>query len=141
MKTMNCLVLLLSVATAAHADVVLLKNAKNPTASLGKSELKLIYIGRQHAWAGGLEVELFLNAPGSPELAWLADQVAGTGEDILLSKIKQEVFKGSMKKPASVASASDCIAALKKSPGGLCAVDAAAATSLPPEVTVLHYAP
>ena len=137
---LGSLAVLFGSMAAARADFVLLKNAKNNTPEVGRDELKAIYTGRQKTWKNGMEIELILNATGSPELKWLAEKVIGANEEVLVSKIKQEVFKGEMKKPEMANSADECIAAVKKAGGGLCVVDAAAAKSLPTEVQVLRYA-
>ena len=129
--------LLLGGAGAAHADFVLLKNSKNDTAQAEREDLKDYYTGKKKSWKNGVAVEVVLNAPGSAELKWLAQLIIGASDDILLSKIKQEGFKGEMKKPANVSSADECIAAVKKADGALCVVDAGAAKALPDGVAVL----
>jgi ABC-type phosphate transport system substrate-binding protein len=124
---------------AAWAGFVFLKNTKNDTAQGNREELKDLYTGRKKGWKNGTEAAIVLNAPGTPELSWIADQLIGASEDILLAKIKQEVFKGEMKKPATAASAQECIAAVQKIPGAVCVVDAGAAKGLPDGVAVLPY--
>jgi ABC-type phosphate transport system substrate-binding protein len=119
---------------------VFLKSAQNDTAQASKDDLKDIFTGRQAAWKNGQKAEIGLGAAGSPELKWVAQELIGASEDILMAKIKQEVFKGEMKKPATVSSAQECIALVKKSPGGICVVDADSAKSLPDGVAILHTA-
>ena len=137
LKGLMVSLVLLGGARAAHADFVLLKNAKNDTAQADREELKDYYTGKKKAWKNGVAVEVLLNAAGSAELKWLADLIVGASDDILLSKIKQEVFKGDMKKPATVSSADECIAAVKKTDGAVCVVDAGAAKALPAGVAIL----
>lgn len=129
----------LAVATRAHAEFVFLKSAKNSTAQVSKGEVKAFYTGKARTWKSGQEVEIVLNAAGTPEIKWLAEQVVGADEQILIAKIKQEVFRGDMKRPEVVSTPEACIAALKKTEGGLCVVDAGAAKSLPPEIAILNY--
>ena len=125
--------------SASAGDFVFLKNTQNDTAQASKEDLKEIYTGKKGSWKNGQKIELGLGASGSPELKWVSQELIGASEDILLSKIKQEVFKGDMKKPTTVGSAQECIALVKKSPGGLCVVDADSAKSLPDGVAVLKY--
>ena len=126
-------------ARASAGDFVFLKNAQNDTASASKADLKDLFTGKTGSWKNGTKAEIGLGAGGSPELQWVAQELIGASEDILGAKIKQEVFKGEMKKPVTVGSAADCIALVKKSAGGVCAVDATAAKALPDGVTVLKY--
>jgi len=134
------LVLVLFAGGRAKAgDFVFVRNAGNGTTEAGKEEMKDVFTGKKTSWKGGAKVELGLGAGGSPELKWLAQELIGASEDILLAKIKQEVFKGDMKKPTTVGSAAECIAFVKKSAGGVCVVDADSAKSLPDGVAVLKY--
>jgi hypothetical protein len=126
-------------AGLARADFVFLKNAKNDVAGATRADLKNFYRGRDTTWRNGIRVTLLLNARGTPELKWLARNVLGTTESDLIAKINQEVFKGDMKRPSVVTSADECIAAVKKAPGGLCVVDSSATQALPPDVAVLRY--
>jgi hypothetical protein len=132
-------VALLFTGPMARADFVFLKNAKNDIAEASRDVLKAAYTGKTKTWKNGIEIEILLNATGSPELAWLSDKLVNAGPDVLVSKIKQEVFKGTMKKPEVVASAAECIAAVGKIAGGVCVVDAEAAKTLPATVQILRF--
>jgi ABC-type phosphate transport system substrate-binding protein len=132
--------LVLGGGRASAGDFVFLRNAANDTAQANKEEMRDVFTGKKTSWKGGQKIEIGLNANGSPELKWVAQELIGASEDILLAKIKQEVFKGDMKKPTAVASAAECIALVKKSPGGICVVDADSAKSLPDGVAVIKYA-
>ena len=118
---------------------VFIKSAQNDTAQASKEELKEIFTGKRGSWKNGQKIEIGISPNGSAELKWVAQELIGASEDILLAKIKQEVFKGDMKKPTSVASAADCFALVKKSAGGICVVDDASAKSLPDGAAVLKY--
>jgi len=124
-------------AGSAAGGFVFVRNAKNDTAQIGKEELKDCYTGKKKSWKNGTPVEIALNAGGSAELKWVASELIGASDDILLAKIKQEVFKGEMKKPTAVASSQDCLAEVKKAAGAVCAVDADTAKSLPDGVAIL----
>jgi ABC-type phosphate transport system substrate-binding protein len=126
-------------ASAGDFVFVFLKNAQNDTAQANKDDLKEIFTGKRTSWKSGQKVEIGLAPSGSPELKWVAQELLGASEDILLAKIKQEVFKGDMKKPSTVASSQECIALVKKATGGICVVDAETAKNLPEGVAVLKY--
>jgi hypothetical protein len=134
------LVLLLAAAGARAGDFMFIKSAQNDTAQVSKEDLRDIFTGKRGSWKNGQRVELGVAPSGSPELKWLAQELIGASAEILLARIKQEVFKGDMRKPAMVASAQDCFALVKRSPGGLCVVDGASAKSLPEGTAVLRYA-
>ena len=132
--------LLFAAAGAQAGDFVFIKSAQNDTAQASKEELKEIFTGKKGSWKNGHKIEVGIAPNGSAELKWVAQELIGASEDILLAKIKQEVFKGDMKKPTPVASAADCFALVKHNPGGICVVDDASAKSLPEGTAVLKYA-
>jgi hypothetical protein len=130
--------LLLCAASAAVADeMVVIKNAKVGNAKLSKAELREVFTGKTKLWANGKVVQVALGGEGSPDLGWLAGSIFGVGESALITKIKQEVFKGEMKKPLSCAGDDECIAQVKGNEGGVAIVSAAAAGKLPAGVVVL----
>ncbi|HET6149995.1 MAG TPA: hypothetical protein VFH68_20815 [Polyangia bacterium] len=131
--------LLFAAGNARAGDFVFIKSAQNDTAQASKEELKEVFTGKKVSWKNGQKIEIGIGPNGSAELKWLAQELIGASEDILLAKIKQEVFKGDMKKPSPVASAADCFALVKKSAGGICLVDDASAKSLPDGAAVLKY--
>jgi hypothetical protein len=131
--------LFLGGSQAFAGDFVFVKSAQNDVAEANKEELKEFFTGKKATWKNGQKIELGLSANGTPELKWIAQELLGTGEEILMAKIKQEVFKGDMKKPTAVASAQECLALVKRVSGGLCVVDADSAKSLPEGTAVLRY--
>jgi hypothetical protein len=130
---------LLIASSARAGEFVFIKSAQNDTASASKDDLKEIFTGKKGSWKNGQKIEVGLQAGGSAEIKWLAQELIGASEDILLAKIKQEVFKGDMKKPTPIGSAADCFALVKKSAGGICVVDGDSAKSLPDGAAVLKY--
>jgi ABC-type phosphate transport system substrate-binding protein len=133
------IVILFAGGSAKAGDFVFVRNAANGSTEASKEEMRDVFTGKKTSWKGGTKVEVGLGPSGSAEVKWLAQELIGASEDILLAKIKQEVFKGDMKKPTTVASAAECIAFVKKSAGGVCVVDADSAKSLPDGVAVLKY--
>lgn len=134
------LALALAGGSARAGDFVFIKSAQNDTAQASKEDLKEVFTGKKTTWKNGQKVEVGMAPGGSAELKWLAQELIGASEDILLAKVKQEVFKGDMKKPTPVASAAECFALVKRSAGAVCVVDDASAKSLPDGAAVLKYA-
>ena len=66
---------------------------------MSKSELKDMAIGRRKTWSSGAPVQLVLQAVGTPEMKWFAIFAAGISDDTLANKMKQEVFKGELRRP------------------------------------------
>lgn len=134
------LVLVLFADGSAFAgDFVFVRNAANGTTDASKEEMRDIFTGKKTTWKTGQKIEIGLGPSGSAEVKWLAQELIGASEDILLAKIKQEVFKGEMKKPTTVTSAAECIAFATKATGGVCVVNADSAKSLPSGVAVLKF--
>jgi len=133
-------VFLLSVVggSAFADDFAIVRNAANPSAQLAASDVKDIYTGKKKEWPNGVPVQLVLTGESSPELGWLASSFFGANARSLLSKIKQEVFKGEMQKPISVENEAETIEKLKNAKGGIGIVSAAAAKSLPSSVTTIQ---
>lgn len=132
--------LLFAQGRARAGDFVFIKSAQNDTAQASKEDLKEIFTGKKGSWKNGQKIEIGIPPNGSAELKWVAQELIGASEDILMAKIKQEVFKGDMKKPTPVASAAECFALVKRSPGGICVVDDASAKRVPEGAAVLKYA-
>jgi len=122
---------------ALAADCVLIKNAKNPTAALSKSEARKIFTGATKQWSGGSVVQVVLGEEAAPETQWLAARVFGTSAKDMLSKMKQEIFRGEMKRPVMVKSSADTAQAVLSRDGAIGVVDGATAANLPAGVVVL----
>ena len=123
--------------SAQAGDFVLIHNVKTSTESVSHADLKDIAIGRKKAWSSGVPVQLVLEPPGTPEMQWFAMLTAGVSAETLASKIKQEVFKGELRRPVTVTSDKDCVSAVGNDPGAIGVVSAETAKSLPNGVTVL----
>jgi len=127
-------------STAALADeYILVTSASNPTASVTKTELKEMILGKQKAWKQGSIVHLLLQNDESKSTDWVASQLFGVGVKTLITKIRQEVFKGELAKPVSCNSDADCLEQAKSIGGALTFV--AAAAKLPEGVKAVPIAP
>ena len=54
-------------AAAAQGRVAVVVNEKNPVNNLSAPELRKLFAGERHVWAGGLPVKIFVRAPGANE--------------------------------------------------------------------------
>ena len=117
-------------------DYVLIRNAANPIAQGTRGEVRDLFTGATKQW-GGAVVQPVIGEAESGELAWLATSVFELTVPQLLTKIRQEVFRGEMKRPVVARTASECVAAVARYPGAIGVVDAETARSLPAGVAVL----
>ena len=138
------LVLLLAAASlSAYApaawsdDFVIIRNIKNPVTSIAPAQAKEMAIGKRKVWPHGAVVGLVLTQVGSPELGWFATRVCGVADGALMAKIKQEAFKGELRKPVIVASSGDVVAAVAADEGALGIVRADALKSGAAGVAIL----
>ena len=122
---------------ARAVEFVLIHNVKTGQTSVSKTELKDMAIGRRKTWSSGAPVQLVLQPVGTPEMKWFAVFAAGISDDTLANKMKQEVFKGELRRPIAVSSDKGCVNAVANDPGGVGVVSAETAKSLPEGVAVL----
>jgi hypothetical protein len=118
-------------------DYLLVRNAKNPTTRLAQNELRDMAVGKKKVWPHGEVVQLVLGASASAELEWFATVIVGVPEKTFRARVRQEVFKGEMRKPIIAANDRDCLIAVAADPGALGVVSAASAKKLPPEVVLV----
>ncbi len=101
----------------AHADgFALVCNAKTVTSALPKAEIRGLYTGKIKM-LGGNVVVVVVRPEDDPTFILFVDQVFGIPAKALLSKIKQEVFKGEMSKPLKAMSDYDVVQQVEGSPG------------------------
>jgi hypothetical protein len=122
--------LLLGAPRASADDFTLIRNTKNPIAELSRADLKGLAVGKKKTWPSGPVAVLVLPRPGTPELRWFAATV-GVPESVLMSRIKELVFRGEIRKPIIVGSPEEMLAAMRTETGCLGVVTAAAAKNLP----------
>jgi hypothetical protein len=128
--------LFLTRPTVSRADdFVLIRNSSNPVPAVSRDHLFKIYTGQSKQF-GGAVTQTVIGEEGSGELKWLAALFGMRPKD-LLSRIRQEVFRGEMKRPIVAKSAADAFAAVQNNAGGVAVVPASAARSLPDGVAFL----
>jgi len=130
------LVLAALVAPAGADGFVLIRNAKSPSAALSKSEVRAIYTGKAKMFGNDVAV-VVIPTDDTPAFSGFADQVFGTNTKTLLSKIKQEVFKGEMSKPLKAGADDDVVHLVAGTAGAIGVVSAPTAKGLPATVAVI----
>jgi hypothetical protein len=129
--------LLASVDVWAADDFVMIRNVRNPATVITALQAKEMAIGKRKVWPQGAVVLLVLTPVGTPALGWFASRVCGVEEGALMRKIKQEVFKGELRKPVFAASDREVFAAVAAEEGALGIVRTDLAKNLPPGVALL----
>ncbi|HEX3760866.1 MAG TPA: hypothetical protein VHW23_19340 [Kofleriaceae bacterium] len=132
-----CACLLALWAGRAEAGFVVVRNAKNPTAKLSKDGVKGVFSGKTKTWQGGETIILVIGSEDSPAMQWLADAIFGVSAKTLLSKIKQDVFKGDVPHPLSANDDAGTVKRVQSGAGVVGLVSDAVARSLPADVAVI----
>lgn len=124
--------------SADAADYIFVRNSKNRTASVTRREVRQLFTGQTKQW-GGAVVQAVIGEPDSAEFRYLSG-IFGLAPRELMSKIKQEVFRGEMRRPIVAKTAADCISEVGKHEGGIGIVPVEAAKALPTDVERLPLA-
>jgi ABC-type phosphate transport system substrate-binding protein len=131
---------LLIVVSRARADAggfVVVKNTKNPTASLSKDAAKNVFNGHTKAWSNDEAVVLVIGSEDSPAMTWLATTLFGVSAKTYLAKLKQDVFKGDVRHPVSADDDAKTIKRIQAGPGVVGVITDDGAKALPGDVAVL----
>lgn len=136
-QALVCICLVWLWAGRAEAGFAVIRNAKNPTTKLSKDGLKGVFSGKTKTWQGGETIVLVIGSEDSPAMQWLADAIFGVSAKTLLSKIKQDVFKGDVPHPLSANDDAGTIKRVQSGAGVVGLVSDAAARSLPADVAVI----
>jgi len=126
-----------SVRSYAAADgFVLICNTKASTKTLSRADVRSLYTGKAKTLGSSAVVVVIRPEDDAPFTAF-ADQIFGVATKTLLSKIKQEVFKGEMSKPVKAATDEEVIQNVGASPGVIGVVSTQGAGHLPNTVTAI----
>lgn len=129
--------LVVALTRPADAGWLVVRNAKNPTTTLSKDNVKRVFSGRTKQWGNGENVVLVIGSEDSPAMKWLADSVFGVPTKTFLAKIKQDVFKGDVTHPLSADDDAKTIKRVQSGAGVVGLVTETAAKALPPDVVVV----
>ena len=124
-------------AGRAEAGFLVVKNAKNATAKLTKDAVKGVFSGKTKNWGDGETIILVIGNEDSPAMHWLADAIFAVSARTLLTKIKQDVFKGDVPHPLSANDDAGTFKRVLSGAGVVGLVSDAAARSLPAGVAVI----
>jgi len=83
-----------TVTTAPRTALAIIVNRNNPIASLGRRELRALFLGERTTWPHGRRVTLVLREPGVPERAAAVRLIAGMSEDDLARHFIHQTFSG-----------------------------------------------
>lgn len=120
------LIVVLSAKLAAADSFVVITSSKNPVAAVSKAELKEMCLGKKKQWDKGGVVQLLMQDEDSPTVNWLASAIFDTSPKTLITKMRQEVFKGELQKPVRCNSDAECADQAKSIGGALTFVSAQA---------------
>jgi hypothetical protein len=127
-----------SFASAAPPEAfVLVRSAKNANVALTRAQIRDMALGRRRAWPHGPVALLVLTRPGTPELRWFAASIVGLPESAWLARIKEQVFKGEMRKPVTAATEQDVLTAVAAEEGAIGVVRSELTRNLPSGVVLL----
>jgi hypothetical protein len=82
-----------SIALAQTGGVAVVVNEKNPVNNLSTPELRKLFAGEKHSWAGGMPVKLFVRATGAYERVVLL-KLLGMSESEYKHYWTAQVFRG-----------------------------------------------
>ena len=116
-------------------EFVLIRNAACSVTTVSRDFLFKLYTGQEMLF-GGAVAQTVIGQEKSPELEWLASLFDMRGKD-LFTRIKQEVFRGEMRRPIVAKTPAEAIAAVQGNSGGLAAVAASAVKPPPAGIALL----
>lgn len=112
-----------SSAVAQTGAVAVVVNEKNPVSNLGTAELRKLFAGEKHSWAGGTPVKIFVRAPGAYERVVLL-KLLGMSEKEYKTYWTAQVFRGEAQaEPVALFSNGMQKEALASYPGALALVN------------------
>jgi len=118
-------------------DFVVVISAKNPQSHLSRVDVRDAFVGETKQWSSGAVVQPIIGEEDSPEFGWLCDRIFRLTPREVIARMKQEIFRGEMKRPIVAHDAQACFAAIQRHDGGIGVVSSEAAKSLPAGVAIV----
>jgi hypothetical protein len=118
-------------------DFVVVISTKNPESRLQRTDVRDAFIGQTKQWPNGAVVQPIIGEESSAEFAWLAIRIFRLSPREVLARIKQEIFRGEMKRPIVARDAQECFAAILHHEGGIGVVSRDAAANLPAGISTV----
>ena len=81
-------------ASMARTPLAVIVNRSNPTETLGRRELRALFLGEKTAWPHGRRVTLVLREPGQAERAAVLRLIYAMSEDDLSRHFMHQTFTG-----------------------------------------------
>ncbi len=99
-----------SLATPALAgDMTLATQNASAPETMSPKELKRLLTGQTTKWPDGTAVIVVLSEEGTPEMAWLCEEILRMPEDVYRRSLLQKVFHGIIPKPVAAADPAQAI--------------------------------
>jgi hypothetical protein len=124
-------------APALSEGFALIRSGKNANIALSRSQVRDMALGRKKAWPQGPVAVLVLTRPGTPELRWFATTIVGLTDTTMLARIKEQVFRGEMRKPITATTEQEMLTAVAAEEGAIGVVRTEATKNLPEGVALL----
>src|SRR5215472_1985513 len=106
--------------TEASADVAVIVNPANPVDSISSLELRKLFAGDRHGWAGGISVFLLVRAPQAHERDVLLNQILGMNESEYKQHWIRKVYSGeAQREPLALQSNGMQLEAVRAEKGGI----------------------
>lgn len=131
------LIVMLLLGEARASEYVVLLNARNPTASVGSSELKKIYLGQMAFWHGVVPMSVVMRPPASDVGSGFLDGVLNVSAQKYERTWASKQLSGQGIAPALAPSVDEVVAAVAAQPGGIGFLLATEADGLPATVKTL----
>jgi hypothetical protein len=118
-------------------DFVVLVNSKISETHLRRAEVRDVFIGQTKQWSSGFVVQPIIGEESSSEFAWLAARIFRLSPREVITRMKQEIFRGEMRRPIVAHDAQECLTAVLRHDGGIGVIASEATKTLPAGVTIL----
>jgi hypothetical protein len=129
--------LLTATGDALADDFVVVISVKNSETHLPRVDVRDAFIGQTKQWRSGAVVQPIIGEETSAEFAWLASRIFRLSPREVLTKMKQEIFRGEMKRPIVARDAHECFTAISRHDGGIGVVSGDAAKNPPAGISIL----
>lgn len=111
-------------APAQNVDIAVIVSPANPVTNLGLADLRKIFRGERHSWAGNIPVKLIAANPGSHERLVML-KISGISESDYKQYWTAQVFRGEAdNEPLVLPSFGMILEATRAFPGAIALVDA-----------------
>jgi ABC-type phosphate transport system substrate-binding protein len=132
-----CLAISVPASASPSSSYVLVRSAENPVSRMSREMVKSIYSGKITSWDSGEPIIIVIGSEDAPAMIWVADKLFGVSAKTLLTKIKQQAFRGEMAHPLTAEDDSATLSRIQSRPGVVGFVTEGAVRSLPAALAVV----